>query len=172
MNLKELAAKIHMNFIRVGFNPETERTSFIVLIGQERFDFFCGMFASLNQKQLDKTVSMWKSSPYYAHELELYTKIRQHRIRPSKNITHPVILRVCEAISLCVRPTAYDVLYCLRCDSEAIHMNFDDWCGTFGYDNDSIKALQTYNACIDNGKKLRKALGNELFQKILASQDE
>lgn len=53
-------------------------------------------------------------------------------------------------------PTAADVLRSLILDASAIDESFSDWCDNFGYDSDSIKALNTYNACCEIGKKLRK----------------
>lgn len=43
-------------------------------------------------------------------------------------------------------PTAYDVLTCLT-KSEA--GTFEDFCGDFGYDEDSIKAEKTYKAVLN-----------------------
>lgn len=53
-----------------------------------------------------------------------------------------------------VTPTAASVLHCLLLDSQAAHESFNDWCDNFGYDNDSMKAFQTYQACCETGKKL------------------
>lgn len=57
------------------------------------------------------------------------------------------------------KPDIKDVLYCLCSDAEAIDMSFHDWCGTFGYDDDSISAFNIYKECCENGYKLAKALG-------------
>lgn len=55
-----------------------------------------------------------------------------------------------------VAPHAADVLYSLILDASACEMSFRDWCANYGYDNDSIKALNTYNACCESGEKLRR----------------
>lgn len=44
------------------------------------------------------------------------------------------------------KPTVKDVLYSMMVD-DVTGMNFNDFCDNFGYDNDSIKALETYRAC-------------------------
>lgn len=44
------------------------------------------------------------------------------------------------------KPQVKDVLYSMIMD-DVSNMNFDDFCNEFGYDNDSIKALETYKAC-------------------------
>ena len=35
--------------------------------------------------------------------------------------------------------------------------SFEDWCADYGYDTDSRKASETYEACCDTGRKLRAA---------------
>ncbi len=52
-------------------------------------------------------------------------------------------------------PTENDVLECLKSDCEAGNYSFDDFCDNFGYSNDSLKALDTYRACMDTARKLR-----------------
>ena len=62
-------------------------------------------------------------------------------------------------------PTLASILYCLILDSSALNENFQDWADEYGMDGDSIKALNIYNLCCDNGRRLRKALSrNQLKQ--------
>lgn len=58
-------------------------------------------------------------------------------------------------------PDLKDVLNCLFLDSMARDQCFEDWCLDFGYDTDSIKAKKTYESCLDNAFKLKKALGDK-----------
>lgn len=51
-------------------------------------------------------------------------------------------------------PKIEDILHSLIFDQEAMHMSFNDWCDTFGYDQDSIKAFRIYQDCCESGKKL------------------
>jgi hypothetical protein len=57
--------------------------------------------------------------------------------------------------------TAAGVLYGLILDSSALDMGFEDWCGDFGYDTDSRKALELYHECQRMGKKVRALLGSD-----------
>lgn len=62
-----------------------------------------------------------------------------------------------------------DVLYSLILDAQSGSYSFDDFCDEFGYDNDSIKAFETYKACQTNAKKVKQFIKNldeaiELFQ--------
>lgn len=52
-------------------------------------------------------------------------------------------------------PTAASVLNSLLLDGAAVDQSFPDWCGDFGYDEDSITALGTYRACCKTGRLLR-----------------
>jgi hypothetical protein len=38
---------------------------------------------------------------------------------------------------------------------------FKDFCDCFGYDDDSIRALETFKKCVDMNKKLRKIFSSE-----------
>ncbi len=54
-------------------------------------------------------------------------------------------------------PSACDVLYSLLTDATAFEQTFEDWCSNFGYDTDSRKAEQTYQACVAKGRALASA---------------
>ena len=60
-----------------------------------------------------------------------------------------------------VRPTNADVLHSLFMDASASDFNFSDWCDEYGYSDDSLKALNTYKACLDIARALRKHLSPE-----------
>lgn len=46
-------------------------------------------------------------------------------------------------------PTAASVLHSLLMDAQGAEQPFDCWAADYGYDTDSIKALNTYNACCE-----------------------
>ena len=54
------------------------------------------------------------------------------------------------------KPTVADILHSLFMDADAVDMNFSEWCDTFGYSDDSLKALRIYQTCTETGKELRK----------------
>ena len=53
------------------------------------------------------------------------------------------------------KPNSADVLYCVILDADAWNYNFYSWCDNYGYAVDSMEALKTYTACLENAKKLR-----------------
>lgn len=63
-------------------------------------------------------------------------------------------------------PCAASVLYSLVSDGAAIDQSFTDWCDELGYDTDSRKALQTYEACCESGRKLREVFNHEQRQQL------
>ncbi len=60
-----------------------------------------------------------------------------------------------------VNPHPADILYCLLSDAEAIDMSFSNWCDSFGYDEDSRKAFDTYTQCGNIGKQIRKVFSHK-----------
>ena len=65
-----------------------------------------------------------------------------------------------------VAPSTYDVLSCLQKHDVG---TFEDFCSEFGYSNDSISALKTYNACLKEFNSLQALFTDselELLQEI------
>lgn len=63
-------------------------------------------------------------------------------------------------VDYAVSPTQASVLYCLLLDASSAEQNFNDWCSDLGYDNGSISAFKTYQACCDTLEKMRKIFSN------------
>jgi len=53
-----------------------------------------------------------------------------------------------------VDPVAYDILACIGSDAYTPE-TFADFCSEYGYESDSIKALQTFRRCSSFAKRLR-----------------
>lgn len=51
--------------------------------------------------------------------------------------------------SRAVAPCSASVLYSVLLDADGAEQNFHDWCCDYGGDTDSIKSLNTYNACCE-----------------------
>ncbi len=58
-------------------------------------------------------------------------------------------------------PKYSSVLNCIKSDYQVAIDGFDDFCSNCGYDNDSIKAKKTFDACVRQGKKLEKFLSDD-----------
>jgi hypothetical protein len=54
-------------------------------------------------------------------------------------------------------PGLNEVLYSLQSDAN-VPLDFEEFCGDFGYDTDSRKAERTHQACIKMSEKLQKLL--------------
>ena len=63
-----------------------------------------------------------------------------HRAKPTKHTSWDNTPRP-------VAPTAGSVLCSLLLDASGADENFHDWCANYGYDTDSRKALDIYEAC-------------------------
>lgn len=58
--------------------------------------------------------------------------------------------------AIVVPPSAMEILYCLRSDDPQ-GTYFEEWASYYGYDTDSRKALDTYNACCKQTMDFRRA---------------
>jgi hypothetical protein len=66
-------------------------------------------------------------------------------------------------------PTKKDVLYSMIMD-DVSYMDFEEFCSNFGYDNDSIRALNTFKACqtqTDNFYRLFNEEEREILRELL-----
>jgi hypothetical protein len=57
-------------------------------------------------------------------------------------------------------PSVYSVLSSVIEDGTAVGTDFVEWCENYGYDTDSRKALDNYEACIRTGRDIRRVLGD------------
>ncbi len=65
-----------------------------------------------------------------------------------------------------VTPEICDIIHSLNIDSQAMNESFPNWCDNFGYDSDSIKALNVYNACCNNAKKYFSVIDRKTQEKL------
>jgi len=144
-----------------------------ILIGHTKRDDWDGMKFNvrINGQDFDYTVGMgWvkllEDKKGNAFTDSAIRKIREegYTIRATKPVTKSNIvgnIKIFQVPALVKPPTLTDVLHCLFLDSSAHEQCFSDWCNECGYDNDSIKAKATYDACIENYYRLKKALGRD-----------
>ena len=96
--------------------------------------------------------------------------VGEAHVTPKDLDTHPrrVATREAqEALAKRFKPALRDVLECLFLDAEALSAtDFEEWASDFGYDLDSRKAEQTYNACVKTGRDLRRVLGRSRFHDL------
>lgn len=93
-------------------------------------------------------------------------KDQGYTIRATRDITVKNIVNHVKTAKIEVlvkSPKIEDVLNCLFLDSQAQEQCFEDWANDFGYDSDSISAKNTYQDCVNNAFKLKKALGKDFY---------
>ena len=64
------------------------------------------------------------------------------------------------------KPKVADVLHSLILDASAADENFHDWCANYGYSDDSIKAMNTYKACLETAQALRKHFSPDTLRTV------
>jgi hypothetical protein len=63
--------------------------------------------------------------------------------------------------AICAEPTAADVLSCLILDARCGEMSFEEFCGDFGYDEDSRTAYRTWETCAAVTLRIQRFLGDD-----------
>ena len=143
-------------FHKIGYNFQTEMVDFIVTLGGSSFSYSAGIGCFPANKKATLLARLnWIEHGYGT---DLYKKICAGSLKPSKNIGHPQIAKVCQTVAEFVTVSADDFFYSLLSDMRAGEVIFDDFCSDFGYDSDSRKAFTIYEACQQNAKKLRAEL--------------
>lgn len=69
-------------------------------------------------------------------------------------------------------PTAASVLYSLLADAAGAEQPFDYWAADYGYDTDSIKALNTYNACCEIRRQVNAFFNQEEREQMRAMLED
>jgi hypothetical protein len=71
-----------------------------------------------------------------------------------------------------VAPSAASILHSLLSDGQALETSFEYWCSDYGFDSDSISALNTYKACCEIGKKLNMFFNHEEREQLAKLVEE
>lgn len=66
-----------------------------------------------------------------------------------------------------IKPSPYDVLSCLTSSEVG---TFKDFCGDFGYDEDSRRAEKTYNAVLKEWENIKMLYSDEEIEKLAEIQ--
>lgn len=71
-----------------------------------------------------------------------------------------------DRVTKAIKPTAYSVLACLSGSIDEHQQTFQEFCDSFGYDTDSIKAKGTYEAICDESRALARFFTSEELDKL------
>jgi hypothetical protein len=118
---------------------EWEHYRWLVTIGKEKFTYKTGIGHAVKQEKCDK-----------------FGNFLAYNRRPKDKQT----ILDSGTKAFVFRPDIDHILDCLFSDAELGKTSFNDFCSDLGYSNDSIKAFDTYRACMDIGIKLRAGLGS------------
>ncbi len=150
-NIKEIAGNtVEVNFMRLVENEKWQHFLWNVSINGVDFSYKTGIGHLI---QWDKKVNMNR----YVNPLDALRRLSKSwpaGKRPDNCISLP-------SINAWVKiPDQLEVLHCLLSDQQAGSMSFVDFCSDFGYDSDSIKAVDIYRACMENAQKVNRCLKN------------
>lgn len=71
-----------------------------------------------------------------------------------------------------VAPSAASVIYSLLSDAQGAELPFDYWAADYGYDTDSIKALNIYNACCEVRRQVNAFFSHEQREQLRAMLED
>lgn len=121
----------------------------LCIFGKESFTFKTGLGHRIQGKG---------RSSYDYMKFDVKTGKELKKLRSCFNLAsnEKICFQINDSNQYAVIPTQANVLYCLLLDSNASDENFKDWADNLGYDSDSLTALNIYQECIKNSKKLNK----------------
>lgn len=120
-----------------------------ITIGKETFDYSTGL-GWLSLKKQDGTTRLDISN------LDLETKIQV--VKSVLGFYKNLSVYDLENTDIVYRknPIASEILEFLYSDRDCGSYSFYEFCDNLGYDRDSIKALDTYRACMENAEKVNR----------------
>lgn len=108
------------------------------------FEFYTGLGHRAEATGIERQSAKWQFPGVTAKDVTTLTRYGRAYLAEVEKLRKPK------------EPSLASVLSSFILDSRAIDQSFNDWCDESGYDTDSRKALKTYEACCEQGQKLRK----------------
>ena len=96
------------------------------------------------------------------HATDVYKKSNGYSLRRNKKPENSITVND----KFLHVPQIEDVLECLISDMRYGEYSFNEFCDNLDYDNDSLKALDTYRACMTIGEKLVRVIGRAKINEI------
>ena len=134
--------------------------AYTVTIGNERFSWRMGI-GHVDWKKAARNPSAHRIFGMNVQPVEL---VAAGRTLVDKQLTATLAAHVAKVQK--VAPSPAEVLACVCREGMDADESFENWCATFGYEEDSRKAEQTYRECTENGKRARRLVGGENFRKF------
>ena len=175
MNEQELAVVEYLKSIGVKYNPIITSVNNTSSDGWER-DSFRIMF-DRDDKSFDTEYHSGTGhrmvSPVYSIGMKIKAHLKAIDVKPVADVTFKRAgdkynhYKPGDTVSMVtVVPNQASVLYSLLMDGDSGYELFDDFCDNYGYDNDSIKAHNIYEACQKIAGKMRKFFSTEERNKL------
>lgn len=124
--------------------------------------------------QISKNPHMQDDSKWQADHFEIVlTNVPKEGNKPIKTFVTYYSLGIGHRNRLGIsKPKLNQVLESLIMERDALEYSFEDWCANLGYDNDSIKAKNTYELCQKQTIEFKKFLGDDGFNKLISNLNE
>lgn len=176
--IKDFAEKlgISLTFERIDSNPVMDRSDEmfnwrVTLICDERSESF--NFSTGAGHIQAKPKNKWFPSSYYpigqlkkASETSVYYNFKEKRFQPNFRGCSAYDIELYAKVFEAKPPSIDDVLGCLALDASVLDDTFANWCSNFGYDPDSRKAFNIWNACMDNTLRFKNLIGADNLEAL------
>lgn len=133
------------------------KTVFTGKTNKDKYEIF-KWIVTINGESFDYTMGSAHFTPYY--QTRSIGSLNRRNKKPENGLGNSSLGGWLHA------PSIKDVLYSVLSDASFGDFNFNDFCNEFDCSNDSFKAFNTYQACCNNGEKLRKALTSEQIEQF------
>ena len=143
--LKHNDISFRVHFAGTSHKFGTEMDSWLVVIDDQKFDFYTGIGHRIQQHR----------NAYKLNHSQI-GQVKTLKDLLGKDRLDLTVHKLKDGFSYAVSPTQAGVLYCLLSDADGADQNFYDWCSDYGYNTDSLSDRNVYNACCETLNKVRK----------------
>lgn len=131
--------------------------NYTVTLSNSRHKYTFDFWDSIRDREIIEAIEAFKKNSF-AHDSSHY---QAEKVLKEHNIPIYRARNDKENLIKEYMPSSYDILACLSLLDED---TFEDFCSSFGYDTDSIKAEKTYQACIEQDRQLRKLFSDSQLE--------
>jgi hypothetical protein len=154
--LMETGTEFKAEFLRHGkhFDDDKEtRDIYQITLTREKRSYSFNFGQSINNSEyLIKNVNTGRITHQVKRDKVTVTRKETFSLRMAVGRVLGFPLQSCDELIEPSAPTAYDVLACITKSDPG---TFENFCGEFGYNTDSIKAEKTYRAVMDEWQNIK-----------------
>lgn len=152
-SVTRLAQNVGFPIHKSGSDTDNKINDYLLSLHIRYNAIYCGEVTKDNNWHCDKwSITFIRAGIKKSINFEYFTGTG-HRVK-TKFASNPVF------------PHATGLIYSCLMSGDSCNMSFKDWCSNYGYDDDSIKALETYKDCQEEYNKLQSLFTNKEIETL------